>query len=129
MAGIRYEAMTSVPEHWIPFLPVHVPGDSRETQLQRAALPRVLDGDPDPPVKVRPRTALLREGLDRTPPAAYFLHEEEVPRAGARVTQSFQRARGTDGRVLVWLGVRKGTGRGEGSSGLAFDQIVETPKG
>jgi hypothetical protein len=65
--------------------------------------------------KVRPRTVLLREGLDRTPQRAYFIHEEEVPRAGARVTQSFQRTRWRDGSVWVWLGVRKLTGRGEGS--------------
>ena len=54
----------------------------------------------------------------------YFLHEEEVSRAGVRVTQSFQRTRWRDGRAWVWLGVRKQTGRGEGSSGLAFDRIA-----
>jgi hypothetical protein len=128
-ARIRYDVMSAVPEHWIPFLPVHVPGDVREIQLQRGALPRVLDGDPAPAAKVRPRTALLREGLDREPAAAYYLHEEEVPRAGVRVTQSYQRTRWRDGRVWIWLGVRKQTGRGEGSSGLAFDRIVDVPGG
>ena len=77
-APIRYQVMTSVPEHWIPFIPVHVPNDNRETQLQRAALPRVLEGDPDPAKKIRPRTILLREGLETK--TAYFIHEEEVPR-------------------------------------------------
>jgi hypothetical protein len=124
-ARIRYRAMSSVPENWIPFLPVHVEGDVREIQLQRAALPRVMDGDPDPPRKVRPRTALVREGLEATPASAYFLHEEEVPRAGVRVTQGFQRTRWRDGRAWVWLGVRKQTGRSEGSSGLAFDYLRE----
>jgi hypothetical protein len=124
-AGIRYLAMTGVPENWIPFIPVHVPGDNRRIQLQRAAMPRILEGDPEKPVKVRPRTMLLREGLDRKPGEAYFLNEEEVPRAGVRVTQSFQRARWRDGRVFVWLGVRKQTGRGGGSSGLAFDRILD----
>lgn len=126
-AAVRYEVMTSVPENWIPFLPVRVPGDNREIQLQRAALPRILDGDPDPPVKVRPRTVLLRPGLDDSPPAGYFLHEEEVPRAGTRLMQMYQRTRGTDGRVYTWLRVRRQTGRGEGSSGLAFDQLVNVP--
>jgi len=51
-APIRYQVMNTVPENWIPFIPVHVPGDSRTIQLQRAALPRILDGDPDPPSKV-----------------------------------------------------------------------------
>ena len=60
---IRYEVMSSVPENWIPFIPVHVADSNREIQLQRAAVPRILDGDPNPPVKVQPRTVLL-------PPAA-----------------------------------------------------------
>ena len=102
---------------------MHVPNDNRETQLQRAALPRVLEGDPDPAKKIRPRTILLREGLETK--TAYFIHEEEVPRSGVRLTQSFQRTRWRDGRVWLWLGVRKQTGRGEGSSGLAFDRIQD----
>lgn len=126
-APVRYRVMTSVPEHWIPFVPVHVEGDVRETQLQRAALPRTLTGDPDKPAKVRPRTTLLREGLDRTPAEAYLLHEEESTRAGVRITQSFQRTRWRDGRVILWLGVRKQTGRGPSSSGLAFDQLESIP--
>ena len=124
-ANIRYQVMNNVPENWIPFIPVHVPGDNREIQLQRAALLRILEGDPDKPEKVRPRTALVREGLDQAPAVAYFVHEEEVPRAGVRVTQTFQRTRWRDGQVFVWLGVRKQTGRGEGWSGLAFDRIVD----
>ena len=126
-APIRYQVMTSVPENWIPFVPVHVPGDIREIQLQRAAMPRILEGDPSPPERVRPRTTLLREGLDATPPEPYFVHEEEVPRAGVRVKQGYQRTRWRDGRVVVWLGARKQTGRGEGSSGLAFDRLVDLP--
>lgn len=128
-AKIRYKLMSSVPENWIPMIPVHVAGDNRETQLQRAAMLRIIECDPNlnppPPVPVRPRTTLLRHGLDQEEASGYLLHEEEVPRAGARVTQSFQRTRWRDGRVLVWLGVRKQTGRGEGSSGLAFDRIVD----
>ena len=70
---------------------------------------------------------LLREGLDRTPAEPYLVHEEEVPRAGVRVAQAFQRTRWRDGRVVVWLGAHKSTGRGEGSRGLAFDRLVESP--
>jgi hypothetical protein len=127
-AKIRYQAMTSVSEQWIPFIPVHGDNNVREIQLQRAAMLRILEGDPATPRKVRPRTALVREGLDRAEPIAYKLHEEEIPRAGVRVTQSFQRTRWRDGRAGVWLGVRKQTGRGEGSSGLAFDSIRDVPR-
>jgi hypothetical protein len=121
---IRYEVMTTVPENWIPFLPVRLEGSNREIQLQRAGLPRILDGDPNPPIKVQPRTVLLREGLDRTPARPYFIFEEEVPRAGAKLLQLYERTRWTDGRVYTWLRVRKQTGRGEASSGLAFDQLI-----
>jgi hypothetical protein len=121
--------MSMVPENWIPFVPVHVDGSNREIQLQRAAMPRILDGDTSPPVKVQPRTVLLREGLDRAPPQPYFAHEEEVPRAGTRLRQAYQRTRWTDGRVCVWLRVRRQTGRGEGSSGLGSDELIDTPTG
>ena len=116
--------MTSVPENWIPFVPVHVDGDAREIQLQRGAMPRLLEGDPDPPLPVRPLTGILREGLDRSTPAAYLVHEEEVPRAGLLVTQRFRRARWRGGRVVVWYAAQRATGRGEGSSGLAFDRLA-----
>jgi hypothetical protein len=120
--------MTTVPENWIPFVPVHVDGDNREIQLQRAALPRILDGDPDPPAKVQPRTVLMRQGLDDSPPQPYFVHEEEVSRAGTRVLQAYQRTRAADGRVYTWLRARRQTGRGEGASGLAFDQLTPTAR-
>lgn len=124
---LRYQVMNSVPENWIPFVPVHVDGDPhhRSIQLQRAAMLRVIEGDPARPEKVRPRTSLLRHNLAERLP--YYLHEEEVPRAGVIVTQRYQRTRWRDGRAWVWLGVRKQTGRGEASSGLAFDRLVDIP--
>lgn len=122
-APIRYDLMSNVPENWIPFIPVHLPGDNRSIQLQRAALLRILEGDPNTPLKVQPRTTLIRAGLDSG--QTYFLHEEEVPRAGVWLTQHYRRTRWRDGRAWVWLGVRKRTGRGEGASGLAFDRIVD----
>jgi len=128
VAAIAYQAMSTVPENWIPFIPVHVPGDSREIQLQRGAMPRVLHGavttSHDAVVKVRPRTTLLSPGLDAGQP--YFVHEEEVPRAGTRLSVAFNRARWQDGRVVVWLGVRRATGRGEASSGLDTDRITDS---
>ena len=123
-AKIRYEVMNSVPEHWIPFQPVHKPGDNREIQLQRSSMLRILPGAPMPYQKVKPRTALLREGLEYQPMTPYFIFEEEVPRSGVHVSQSYQRTRWLDGKVFTWLGVRKKAGRGEGSSGLAFDRIL-----
>ena len=79
--------MNTVPENWIPFIPVHVPDNNRQIQLQRAAMPRVLPGaahrgkspTADDASAGRPRRS------DWSRP--YFIHEEEVPRAGARLTQ------------------------------------------
>ena len=88
-------------------------------------MPRIVDGDPNPPRRVTPLTTLLRDGLDSETKHSYFLHEEEVPREGLRVMKHYQRTRWRDGRVVVWLGARKAVGRGEGLSGLAFDRIVD----
>ncbi|WP_328960614.1 hypothetical protein [Streptomyces virginiae] len=118
-APIAYQAMSSVPENWVPFIPVHVPGSNRAIRLQRAAMPSPVDGH-----LVRPRTSLLREGFDAGDP--YFLHEEEVTPAGTRVSLAFNRTRWRNGRVSVWLSAHRGLGRGEGSSGLAFDTLVST---
>ena len=121
-ASFRYNIMTTVPENWIPFVPEHVPNNNRQIQLRRAAMPRYpFDLTPDFK-RVRPRTTLLREGLDANKP--YYIHEEEVPRAGMRVAELYQRTRWKNGKVFIWLGISKNTGRGEGHSGLAFDQIV-----
>ncbi len=91
-AQLRYRLGTSVPEHWIPFLPVHMPGGTREIRLQRAAMPRFVLGTAQP---VRPLTSILREGLrtDDTTAAALFVNEEEVTPAGVVVEGTMQRTR------------------------------------
>ena len=64
------------------------------------------------------------QGLVLEPNRDLLLHDEEVPREGARVTRAYQYARWVDGSTHLWIGRRKQPGRGEGSSGLRFD-IVE----
>jgi hypothetical protein len=98
---------------------VHVGDDNRAVQLQRAAMPSGVDGSAVPP-----RTTLLREGFDAG--RSYFVNEEEVPRVGTRLTLAYSRTRWRDGRPIVWLGTRRSTGRGERSSGLAFDVLKPT---
>jgi hypothetical protein len=110
-APARYVLGTDVPHNWIPFLPVHVPASVRSVQLQRARMPgpdRVLRGQ------------VLRVA------SPYYVNEEEVPRSGKVVTRSWQRARWIDGRTFLWIGRRVTSGKGEGSSGLSFDQVVES---
>jgi hypothetical protein len=125
-AAIRYKIMSSVPENWIPFIPVHIENDSRNIQLQRAAMPRIIPGQEVASIeRVHPRTTLLREGLDNDPQKPYYIFEEEVPRAGILVSRSYQRTRWYNGKTFLWLGIHKKTGRGEGSSGLRFDYLMD----
>ena len=118
---IKYTIATTVPENWIPFIPKHKDDSSFiDIHFQRAAMPRVLPGFQTR--RIRPVTRLLRYGLPPDERSHYFINEEEVPRAGAIVRQTWQRTRWHDGRVVLWLGYRKTNGRGEAASGLKFDQ-------
>jgi hypothetical protein len=114
-AAIRYVLGTTVPENWIPFIPVHLPGSDAEIRLQRARLPGAK----------LPKGVLLNEAQP-----VYFINEEEVPRSGISVQRSYQRTRWLNGRTYLWIGRRKETGKGEGWSNLKFDQIEDIhPKG
>jgi len=119
-ANIKYVLVTEVPEHWIPFIPNQVPGGGhRAVRLQRAAMPRTfLQGGI--PV-VRPRTSVLQEGLVTNAP--YFIHEEEVLKAGTLISKYYQRTRWTNGKIFLSLGRDRKIGRGGGTSGLKFDQL------
>lgn len=123
-ASIRYVAGTTIPENWIPFLATHLPGSESQTRLQRGRMPRVVPLSPLWTVSatVSPRGSILGHGLEANEP--HFIHEEEIPRSGIRVERAFQRTRWYDGKVFTWLGRHKRTGRGEGLSGLRFDQIA-----
>ncbi len=72
--------------------------------------------------KILPRGDLLARTKEDMP---FYVFEEEILRAGAVVTRGFTRVRWLDGRTSVWLGRQKRNGRGEGSSGLAFDGLVK----
>ena len=109
-AAIRYVLGTIVPENWIPFIPVHLPGSDAEIRLQRARLPGAKP----------PKGVLLNEAQP-----VYFINEEEVPRSGISVQRSYQRTRWLNGRTYLWIGRRKETGKGEGWSNLKFDQIED----
>ncbi|WP_346236777.1 hypothetical protein ABDK00_013945 [Niabella insulamsoli] len=109
-AKIRYLLGTSVPENWIPFVPVHKDLARQEVRLQRARIPNA------PP----PLSKLLTE----QPPGKHLIEEEEVPRAGVIVKRSYKRTRWLNGATFLWIGRTKTTGKGEGWSGLMFDQLL-----
>lgn len=108
-ANIRYIAGTTVPDNWIPFLPVHMAGSDTEIQFQRARMPGA-------------KGALGRVLTEI--PAPYYIREEEIPRAGVIVTRGFKRARWLNGKTFLWIGRTRSSGKGEGWSNLKFDQIV-----
>lgn len=126
-AMFKYALANTVPENWLPFIPIHIAGSNRDVQLQRASMPRLFNNQF---THVRPRTQLLREGIDENDhqTSPYFINEEEVPRTGVQLKATFQRTRWYNGAVINWYGNRKQVGRGEGSSGLYYDRVEAVKK-
>lgn len=136
-AEVRYQIGNTVPENWIPFISVHLGETQRAMRLQRASMPRWWNGDYH---AVRGRTEVLREGmyadsstdelpfvneLHDTQDSPYYIYEEEVPSTGVIVKGSYNRTRWYGGKTVVWYAYEKTVGRGEGASGLRFDQVIE----
>jgi hypothetical protein len=111
-----YRLATPVPTHWVPLLPVRVSASTAEVRLARGA---VLDFRGTPHV-VPAQARLLAVG---DPAGRLLIREEEIPREGVVVRRTYQAARWYDGRLFVWAGNRASVGRGEASSGLAFDAL------
>ncbi len=109
-APLMYRLGTSVPDYWIPLLPVM---DGTSLKLKRGAIPDFNAGEA--PRLIEPKGQVLEPGRE------LLVQEEEIPREGARVTRTYQYARWIDGSTHLWIGRRKEPGRGEGSSGLRFD--------
>jgi hypothetical protein len=120
-AGLRYLLGTTVPENWIPFLPVSIGVNTHSMRLVRSWLPRPVPAGS----RVRPVTSILRRGMTAADEVTdnYLVNEEEIPRSGVRVRGVMQRTRWTDGTTVVWHGRQRRTGRGEGASGLRFDVL------
>lgn len=110
----EYQLATSVPDHWIPLLPVAF-GNAGQIRLARAALLDVNGG--------RRVVHSQAKVLGTDPLAPLLIPEEEVPREGVIVRRAYQGARWYGGELIVWSAYRKSVGRGEGSSGLRFDSL------
>lgn len=120
-AELVFKLGDTVPENWIPFIPVQRE-DGRSIVLQRAALPRhILSGQ----AHIRPKTSLLREGISDSDvqQAPFFLNEEEIPRSGLLVTDEYQRTRWHGGRTFLWYSRKTKTAKHPATSGLSFDNI------
>jgi hypothetical protein len=108
--ALRYRLASQVPAYWVPLLPVQTGSGLR---LKRGAV-LSTEGAPQP---VHALGSILESGHELS------LFEEEVPREGAYVTRSYQWARWIDGSSHLWVGRRKGVGRGESSGNLRFDTL------
>jgi hypothetical protein len=104
-AALSYRLGSTVPDYWIPFLPVKVNGGP--LQMRRGKLPTAATG---------PLGRLLAY-----PGLTIFL--EELPREGVHLQRRYRSARGPDGSTSVWIGRLRSTGTGEGRSGLRFDYL------
>jgi hypothetical protein len=100
----RYRLGSTVPDYWVPFLPIGL--NSTHLQMRRGRLPTPSS---------EPLGRLLAPGL------TMFL--EELPREGVHLERRYRYARGVDGSTYLWIGRRRSTGRGEGRSGLRFDYL------
>ncbi|MFV8753424.1 hypothetical protein ACNOYE_22975 [Nannocystaceae bacterium ST9] len=114
----KWTLQSEVPPHWVPMVPEAI-GASGQIQLRRG---RMLGWDVLP-AELQGLVGARGRLLAPKPARAVRLHEEELPRGGLEVARHWQRARGSDGRVITWLARRKRPGAGERGSGLRFDTI------
>ena len=112
-APLFYRLQSFVPWHWFPMLPVSLNQLTGETVLERGQMVR-----PDGVTSPAPIGRLLQQkGVD-----PYRVREEVVPRTGLKVTREVVRSRWLAGETHLWIARRKTAGRGEGSSGLRYDE-------
>lgn len=95
-----YKLASQVPPHWVPMLPVPINGNYLGLKMSGQGNGRVV-----------------------TELQGTTLYGEEVPREGVRISRAYQYTRWTNGESYLWVGRRNEVGRGEGSSGLVFDQL------
>jgi hypothetical protein len=112
-AQLDYLLQTGMPARWIPYLPQSA--GYRKVELVQGAMPDP-GGTPIPPLG----RLLGTSGL-------HVLADAEIPREGVTVRRVPSTTRRADGTHLRWTTRRVTTGRGEGSSRLAFDEA--TPRG
>jgi len=109
----QFRLASPVPTNWIPYLPFHI--DENNIELRRAVMMR--NETNTAPEDIDPLSILAQKDL-------LSIREEAIPRAGVRVQLTRQRVRWTDGQTYIWLGRKVLAGKGEGSSGLTFDQLL-----
>jgi hypothetical protein len=104
----RYRLGSTVPPHWYPLVAQRQPsGDVPDLVLERMAYSTE-----------EPIGTLLHVGLT--------VDDDRIPREGRRLLREHVLTRWTDGTPRGWTRRRATSGRGEGSSGLSFDDAQPT---
>lgn len=109
----QFRLASTVPTNWIPYLPFQITESNIE--LRRAVMMR--NETHSEPVDIDPLSMLAQNDL-------LNIREEAIPRGGVRVQLTRHRVRATNGQTYIWLGRKVLAGKGEGSSGLSFDQLL-----
>lgn len=111
-----YRLLSVVPPYWVPFAP-EVQNDRVTNRLLRSRM-----GEWDLLGELKPLLAGAH-GRILAPEAPMALQEEEIPRGAIEVTRSYQAARDSSGRLVVWVGRRKRPASGNRSSGRETDKV------
>lgn len=112
---IYYLLQTTVPDNWIPLVPVLAP--SAAPFLRRGVIERPGPAGPVP---------VTAHGVILHPQTPFFVRDEAVPAAGVVVQRRFRRCRWLDGQTYLWSSRLVQPGRGPGWSGLAYDLVLPT---
>ncbi len=109
---IYYTLETSVPDNWIPMVPVQSP--QNELFLRRGTMEIATSSGV---VFLKSRALILE------PQHPFFVADRVVSRGGIMVDRYFRRTRSADGSTFVWMARKSQLGRGPGWSGLRFDIV------
>jgi hypothetical protein len=114
---VRYLLGNSVPDNWIPLVPV------RTSEIDFVFRRGVME------VTASGLVGAHAHGRVLEPWHPFYVADEAIPREGIRVVRYFRRARWVDGSTWSWVARRVYPGTGPGSSGLAFDLVerFDTP--
>jgi hypothetical protein len=116
--AVEYLVGTTVPDNWIPLVPVSTP--NRPFLFRRGLMQR--------PTAAGALVDVPARGRVLEPHHPFYLADEAVPREGVRVTRYARRARAEDGSTFTWYARRRRPGRGQSASGLAFDLVEQLPE-
>jgi hypothetical protein len=106
---LEYHLASPVPSNWYALVPEQQPAAAGTSPR---AIAFRLAGATTPEGRILDELSRVR------------LHEEEVGRTGTVVSRRWKYARWIDGSTHVWVGRARMLGRGEGNSGLRFDEVV-----